>query len=350
MKILTVKLGHLGDTLLLTPTLRFLAQKFPGARVDAMVRSGCEVMLRGNPDVTHVLPVGSPERSQRTPGRELRESAQAFRTVACGARYDYTFDLSLSDRAKWWTLLSRARVRVANRHTLRGSRWGRIFTGLSDFDWGPHHQVLHDFRTVADFIEPGAQPGPLRFYPQVDEPALKSKLPWVAGLKDFVVIHPTSRWPFKQWLPERWAVVADALARRGMQVVLSCGPSSRETDYINAILAAAQVGHLATRGQTSLHELGWLLGRARLFLGVDTVGMHLAAAMQTPSVALFGPSSEWSWHPWQCRHELVLGACPCKAKRWFTCDKNRPYPCMEAITAEQAFQAAANVLEARPVP
>jgi heptosyltransferase III len=93
--------------------------------------------------------------------------------------------------------------------------------------------------------------------------------------------------------------------------------------------------------------MGLLLGRAKLFLGVDTVMMHLAAAMQTPSVALFGPSSEWSWHPWQCRHEMVLGACSCKATRRFVCDKNKPYPCMEKITVD-AVMAAANKLLAPP--
>jgi len=130
--------------------------------------------------------------------------------------------------------------------------------------------------------------------------------------------------------------------------VLSCGPGDREREAVERIRAAARAGHASTAGALSLHELGALLGEARLFLGVDTVAMHLAAAMQTPTVALFGPSSEWSWHPWQCRHELVLGECTCKATRQFVCDKSRPYPCMERITAEAVLAAAARLLDGQP--
>jgi heptosyltransferase-3 len=344
VKILLVKLGHLGDTLLLTPTLRFLRQKFPDARLDVMVRSGCEVVLRGNPDVTNLLPVGSPEKENRSLGKELRESTHAFRLIACGGRYNYAFDLSDSDRAKFWVAASRARVRGFNDFPPLAGWRRRVFTHFSAFEWPREHQVLRDFRTVADIIEPAAQPGPMRFLPQVDEAGLKARLPVAGDVRPFGVIHPTSRWAFKQWLPERWAAVADGLAARGLKVIFSSGPAARETDFIQRILDAARERHFSTDGRTSLHELGWLLGRAKLFLGVDTVAMHLAAAMQTPTVALFGPSSEWSWHPWQCRHELVLGDCPCKARRTFDCDKSRPYPCMERITVEAVLSGADKLL------
>ncbi len=344
MKILLVKLGHLGDTLLLTPTLRFLRQKFPAARLDVMVRSGCEVVLRGNPDVTNLLPVGSPEKANRSLSKELRESTAAFRLIACGGRYDYAFDLSDSDRAKFWVTASRARVRGFNDFPpLIGWR-RKLFTRFTRFEWARDHQVHRDFRTVADIIEPSAQPGQMRFVPQVDEASLRARLPWVSAPGGFAVIHPTSRWAFKQWVPERWTAVADALAERGLQVVFSCGPAARETELVNGILATAREKHFSTDGQLSLHELGWLLGRTRLFLGVDTVAMHLAAAMQAPTLALFGPSSEWSWHPWQCRHELVLGDCPCKARRVFECDKSKPYPCMERITVEAVLAGADKLL------
>ena len=347
VKILLFKLGHLGDTLLLTPTLRFLRQKFPDARLNVMVRSGCEVVLRGNPDVSNLLPVGSPEKHNRSLTKELAESSRAFSRIALAGRYDFAFDLSNSDRAKFWVALSRAHVRGFNDFPPLAGWRRKIFTRFTRFEWPHEHQVLRDFRTVADVIEPAAQPGPMCFVPQVDVTALKAKLPVADGTHAFAVIHPTSRWAFKQWVPERWSAVADALAQRGLKVVFSCGPAARETELVNNILAAARERHISTDGQLSLHELGWLLGRTRLFLGVDTVAMHLAAAMQAPTLALFGPSSEWSWHPWQCRHELVLGDCPCKARRVFECDKSKPYPCMERVTVE-AVLAGADKLLASP--
>jgi heptosyltransferase-3 len=75
--------------------------------------------------------------------------------------------------------------------------------------------------------------------------------------------------------------------------------------------------------------------------------MHLAAAMQTPIVALFGPSSEWSWRPWQCDHELVLGDCECKRTRKFVCNKTKPYPCMQGIAMEQVMEAVGRMFGKR---
>jgi heptosyltransferase-3 len=344
VKILLVKLGHLGDTLLLTPTLRFLKQKFPDAQLDVMVRSGCEVLLRGNPDVAEILPVGSPEKHNRSLTKELCESSHAFARIALSSRYDFAFDLSNSDRAKFWAALSRARVRGINQMPPVTGWRARLFTDFTHFNWGKEHQVLRDFRTVADLVEPSAQPGPLRFHPQAEASELRAKLPWLDTLGEFAVVHATSRWAFKEWLPERWAAVADALKRRGFNVVFSCGPGERELALVKVIQAQAKETHFSTEGKISLHELGWLLDRARLFLGVDTVAMHLAAAMQAPTVALFGPSSEWSWRPWQCPHELVLGECACKRTREFVCDKSKPYPCMERITVAEALAKAEALL------
>jgi ADP-heptose:LPS heptosyltransferase len=109
---------------------------------------------------------------------------------------------------------------------------------------------------------------------------------------------------------------------------------ARHSEDLDAVLRQARRPYPSVRGQATLRELAWILRRARLFCGVDTVAMHLAAAVQTPVVALFGPSSEWSWRPWQTRHELALGPCACKQTRRFVCDRSRPYPCMEAITVE----------------
>jgi heptosyltransferase-3 len=315
LRILVVKLNHLGDTLLMTPALRLLRQRFPQAWIDVVVRSGGEAVLEGNPDVSQVMTV---------PG--WRALATVLRR-----RYAYAFDLSNSDRAKVLVLASGAEVRGINaRHGVHG--WRReVFNRVSMFDWAREHQVLRDFRTVADVLGVEAVPGPL-----VLETGVEVERPLAA----YAVIHPTSRWAYKQWLPERWAAVADFLAeKRGLQVLFSHGPG----ESVDAILEKSRIPHLKRTG-LSLRQLGRLIQGASLFLGVDTVAMHVAAAVQAPTVALFGPSSEWSWHPWQVRHALVLGECTCKATRQFVCDKSRIYPCMERIETAAVCAAAEKLL------
>lgn len=317
MKLLLAKLNHLGDTLLLTPTLRALRQKYPGARIDVVVRPGCEAVLEGNTDASRVIP-----------------SKGAWKDVI-GARYDYAFDLSNSDRAKALIALSGARVRAINDwHAELG--WKRaLFNRFTRFEWAREHQVLRDYRAVADVV------GLPEVGPLVLDTSVEAPVP--AG--PYAVIHPVSRWSFKEWLPSHWAAVADRLKRRhGLEVVFSSGPAPREREYLEAILSATTEKHASTGGALTLRQLGRLIRGARLFAGVDTVAMHIAAAVQAPVVALFGPSSEWSWRPWQTRHELVLGPCSCKVTREFVCDKSAIYPCMAAITTEQVSDAAARLL------
>lgn len=345
MKLLLAKLNHLGDTLLMTPTIRFLRERYPDAQIDVLVRSGCEVMLQSNPDIDFLTGIARPEKQHRTWDKELKEFGTAFSRFFL-RRYDYAFDFSESDRAKLWLLLSASKRRCVNDgyDTLGNKRW--MVNRTSRFQWAREHQVLKDFNTVTDCMGLEGSPGPLRFHPQTTAAQLESKLPFLTKAGPLAVIHPTSRWVFKQWLPERWAAVADHLHReRGMTVVFTCGPDEQEQETVRRSLEAARESHHSTEGRIHLDEFGRMLGLAKLFIGVDTVAMHLAAAMQTPIVALFGPSSEWSWQPWQVPHELVLGPCECKQTRKFVCDKSRPYPCMQSIQPEQVLAAVDRLMQ-----
>lgn len=347
MKILLCKLNHLGDTLLLTPTIRFLKEKNPGAQIDVLVRSGCETILSCNPDVNNVIPVARPESSERTCQSAVSEFLNAFSKLFL-RRYDYAFDLSDSDRSKLWMLLSASKVRCVNDayNTLGRKRWA--VNRVSRFKWGREHQVLKDFQTILDCFSLTGDPGKLQFHTNGNESSVIEKLPYFSDIGKFIIIHPTSRWAFKQWDARRWSKVADILKREyNRNVIVTCGPDKREVAMARKILELAEEEHFTTEGRINLHELGWVISRAELFLGIDTVSMHLAAAVQTPIVALFGPSSEWSWRPWLCEHELVLGECDCKKTRNFICDKSKIFPCMERIQVKDVIDVACRLLAQR---
>lgn len=345
MRILLIKLKHYGDTLLLTPAIRAIHQQFPEAQIDVMVRSGCEIMLQGHPAISHIVPVAHPEKRRRSWRQSFQELLTALKLV-CRHRYDYAFDLSNSDRAKLWVVLSRARCRAINRKHRRLGWKARLFNQFSDYLYYWDHQVLKDFRTITDVMQIQAEPGPLEFHGQADAVALWAKLPDFSPQSPYAVIHPTSRWAFKQWFPQRWAEVADHLSlTHGFQIVFSSGPGVQETEYISQILKCVRRKHWTTLGKASIPELALLMKQARLFLGIDTMAMHLAAAVQVPIVALFGPTLEASWRPWQCPHELVLGPCECKKNRRITCHKNQIYKCMAAIEVKDVLAAAVKCLE-----
>jgi heptosyltransferase III len=344
VNFLLCKPGHIGDVLLLTPTIRFLRDRFPEARIDVVVRRGTEGVLDGNPDLSRLFLLPGSEDERGRGARRLRDTVRLVRGVV-GQRYDYAFDFANSDRSRLWMLLAGAKERCA--HNAYGELKGKahFYTFHSPFPWGPEHQALKDFRLVADALNVPGEPGPLVINTDLDAAPIRQRFPFLAESGPWVVIHPTSRWPFKQWLPDRWAAVAACLAETwGLRVVLSCGPDPREGEHLDQILRHAARPYPCIRGQATLRELAWILRQARLFCGVDTVAMHIAAAARTPVVALFGPSSEWSWRPWQTTHELALGPCSCKATRRFVCDKSRPYPCMEAITTSDVVDRIGRLL------
>jgi len=349
VKFLLVKLNHIGDTLLMTPTIRWLRDTYPDAQIDVVVRKGCEGVLEANADISHIFTIARPERSKR----KLLEQIKDFLHLISGIglrRYDYAFDLSNSDRAKLILFLSAAKHRGINRWHNPITGWKAfLFTDFSDYAWGSDHQVLKDFRTVTDILGLPAKPGPLQM--EVRDLLPKVRKRFGTRPKAYLHLHPVSRWSFKEWPPERWAKVLSLLLKKHtLQVVISSGPDPREiavTERIATILQRSGFPMpILTRGETTLRELGALIGDARVFLGVDTVAMHIAAAVHTPTVALFGPSDEWSWHPWQVPHKVVLGTCPCKQTRRFVCDRTLTPPCLEEIAVENVVSAARELLDA----
>ncbi len=318
MRVLIVKLRHLGDTLLLTPTLRFIKERFPDAQVDVIVRSSCEAIIETNPDVHRVFAIARPEAGQRTSLSSIRENVVLLLGV-CRTKYDFAFDLSDSDRAKVWVWLSRAQIRGFRRSGVPHSWKQKVFNRFDDLPLSSEHQVVKDFETVTRIMGVKGQPGPLKFYPKVDDLSLARRFSWLDSPKPFAVLHPTSRWTFKEWIPQRWAEVIDCVSSLGFNIVLSGGPDPRERETVSHIQKLTNVATVSIAGAVSLHEFGYILGRARLFLGVDTFAMHLAAAMQTPTVPLFGPSQLRAWTPWKNRAAVPPTICNCDGSQYRSC-------------------------------
>ena len=112
-------------------------------------------------------------------------------------------------------------------------------------------------------------------------------------------IHPVSRWFFKCWQDEKMASIIDYIqSQLRACVVLSCGPDEKEITKLKAIIKHCHTQPVNLGGQLTLKELAALSDKADLFFGVDSAPMHMAAALNTPVIALFGPSSAKFWGPW----------------------------------------------------
>jgi heptosyltransferase-3 len=303
MRLLFIKLKHIGDLLLLTPTLAAVRAAMPKAEITVVARRGTESILAGCPQVDCLLTGPAPEPDRRGPG-QLRQTLQLLRDLRA-ARFDHVFELGDNDRGRWLSVLSGARERTTvGWNPKLGPIWRTQFQHLPNFDWWSAHRVEKDFHTVAGVLSIGSEAGPLVF-----ERSRWESTPLQPN-RAYAVIHPATRWQRKQWPADRWIEVGRHLVERRLELMVSSGPDAAEVALANAIVKGIGSGATATEGKLSWPQLAGLIGSAKLFAGVDTAAMHLAAACQTPTVGIFGPSIDWQWSPWKCPHRVCAPPAP----------------------------------------
>jgi ADP-heptose:LPS heptosyltransferase len=174
------------------------------------------------------------------------------------------------------------------------------------------------------------------------------------GLRRFVMIAPVTGWPSRNWPEERYAALGDALARHhGCRIVLIGGPGDREA--VARVAAGMETEPVNAAGAFGFRTMGALVARASLLISGDTGPMHAAAAVETPYLALFGPTPTQDRVPLVGAGRALAHSVPCGP-----CDKKRcgntgddVLRCLRLITVDEAFAAASGLLAGsarRPLP
>lgn len=344
MRLLFIKLKHIGDALLLTPTLTAVKARHPDSEIWVVVRKGTEGILAGCPAIDHLLTTSAPETGKRS----LKDSLGGLALVRQlrRQRFDYAFELSDGDRGRWLAWLSGARERVATRVYTR-INWiaRRAITRFSATDWLPGHRVEKDFLLVKEALGlEGAAPA------LVFDRERTRVWPPAEGLGDFAVLHPGTRWKRKRWPFAHWLALGRHLQSRGLKLIISAGPDAEEREDAARLQSELGAGTLSTDGQTDWTQLAGLLHRARLFAGVDTAAMHLAAACQCPTIAVFGPSIVKFWRPWRVPFRIVTTPEAAAAQNAPDYLDAVPRLSCERVEVRDAILAADELLAARTEP
>ena len=164
-----------------------------------------------------------------------------------------------------------------------------------------------------------------------------------------ICIHPGAGAASKVWRGDNWAEVADKLAQATDGEVIFTGTAG-EGAIIDEISARMNLGAINIAGSTSVGQLAALYRRALMVLGPDSGAMHIAAAVHTRTVALFGPADPIEFAPWgDPRRQVVVTSAitcrPCRILDW-RADDHDYHPCVRDITVEQVLAAARRVLGA----
>lgn len=304
MRILFIKLLHIGDNLLLTPTIVATKERFPDAEIWVAVRRGTEGILAGCPEIDRIVTTARPEEGRRTWsdfGKDLATLAEIAVTP-----FDYAFELGDNNRGRILAAASTAKVRCTNSYERPegiplSPSWKRRFNRLVTTGHGPVHQVLRDYHAVRATLGLPGDPPRMRFAREAMHP--HALVGAITG--KYAVVHAATRWASKSWPLDRWKQVIAELLERFPQVVISCGPNPREIAEAEMLREGFGDRVLSTEGKASWTQLAGLLASASLFVGVDTAAMHLAAAVQCPSVILFGHPPAYQFRPWKCPHRVV---------------------------------------------
>lgn len=344
-RALVVMLRHHGDVLLASPVLAALKLQAPKVEIDALVYDDTAPMLEGHPALARLHLVG---RSWKKDGFLSRFAQERRLHGALRARgYDLIVHLTEQPRGAWLARSLGARYSVAPVVRDRGAFWARSFTHLYPLARnGRRHKVeanLDALRRIG--VQPGMEERRLLFVPGAAAEASIAAALAAEGISErgFVHVHPASRWSFKCWTVERNAELLDRLSATH-RVVVTAAPEPDEMSMIGKILSKTTSKPVNLAGKLSIKELGALTGRARLFVGVDSMPMHLAAAMGTPAVALFGPSGEQEWRPWRVAHRVVTTNHPCRPCGNDGCGGGKVSECLTTLGVDEVHAAAQDLL------
>jgi heptosyltransferase-3 len=325
-RVLVVKLRHLGDVLLTTPVYRAIKKACPNAEITACVFKGTEEMLDNNPDVKNCMTVPKSRAFE-----QMRQQGN-FLADLRRARFDLAIDLTGSDRAAILTRLTGARLRwgPARKKGFLGKKL--CYTQTVIFPRNVH--VVEQQKSFLNTFGIENEKPELFFFVSDENRSAVRKL--VGSETDLVHVHPVSRIMKKCWPAPFMATFLNSLGRRGLKPVLTASPDPVELNFIKDLVPLLEVPHFNLSAKLSLSELGALSEASRLFVGVDSAPMHIAAAVGTPVIGIFGPSSETLWAPW-CEKKLVLSrALPCR----LPCKNKRSCPhieCLRAMTPEMVM-------------
>lgn len=333
-RVLVVKLRHIGDVLMMTPMLRALKDAMPEAEITAVVPDGMEDLLAHNPCVNEILTFRK--------GSGLIEDLKLLKSLR-DKKFNIAINMTEGDRGAIMCLASGAKIRIGADPKGKGF-WGkgRLFTSLVPQRWD-RHRALMDLEMVGPLgISPSGQK--LELYTSGQDDEYVRGLLADQGISEdgpIATVHPTSRWLFKCWNDKSVAEIIDYLQAKGLRVIMTSGPDKKEMQKANAIADFAKTKPVNLSGLLTLGQFASLLKMSRLFFGVDSAPMHMAAAVGTPVVALFGPSDSRVWAPFTDKARVVTkkDMFPCLPCRKDGCGGSKKSDCLETITVQEVVCA-----------
>lgn len=299
-RILVIKSRNIGDVLLTSSLISTLKQRYPKAEISALVKPGTEAMLINHPDLVRVLTYPRQNHDQNRLGFMIHDLS--WQRGLKRYRFDLCINTTEGERGALTARLAGIPVRIGLPLT-RNSGWRKnlLTHVVPPIARSGRHTVIQNLDILG---LPLAEQNRQVTIQVLDENRTQVAHLLMINKRDtrlpLVWVHAASRWFFKCWSNNHMATVIKHIQNAGAQVVLTSGPDDRERYQVQSILnlCTCQQKPMDLSGRLSLTDLMALAETSDMFFGVDSAPMHIAAALDVPVVALFGPSGAFDWGPW----------------------------------------------------
>ena len=346
-RVLIIRPDHLGDMLLTTPAIQALKRARPDLEIHVLCGPWCADLLAHYPEIDRALtlpfPAFSREAAGANPWSLALKSARKLRAIG--------YDCAIIMRPDhWWGALLAWLAGIPQRIGYDKPSLKPFLTRALALE--DQHAVEQSLRLAGSLLRaPPSSDTRLEFpHRAADSDFIDARLAaWgIASDRRVICIHPGSGAPSKLWLAEKWAEVADAVAESCKAEILFTGTAA-EKAMIDEIAVKMKTQAHSLAGETGVGQLAALYRRSLAVLGPDSGAMHLAAAVHTPTVALFGPADPLEFAPWgdRQRHAVVASdiACrPCRILDWRG-DSPDFHPCVRDISVAHTLDATRRVLQ-----
>ncbi len=346
-RVLVMRPDHLGDVLFCTPALHALRTAWPTAHITALVGPWGAGILQHSTAIDELRTLPFPGFTRQAGQRPWQPYQLLWRT-AQRLRAD-RFDLAIVLRFDhWWGAWLAQLASVPQRIGYAVAECEPFLTHAVPYQAGRHEVTQNLALIEAATGQPCTAPARLTVAVTAAAQAWVHTWRAAAGLTEqpYAVIHPGAGAPVKLWPAAAWAAVIDGLRNRGLPVVLTGSPA--EQDLVAVITSQVHSPVHTLVGATDLDQLAALMQQSRLAVGLDSGPMHVAVAVGTPTVHLYGPVAASTFGPWgdPARHRVLTSdwACvPCN-RLDFGAAELPQHPCVRAIEARAVLEAIDDVI------
>jgi lipopolysaccharide heptosyltransferase III len=345
-RVLFIRIRNLGEAVLDTANLRALKRWRPDLQITTLVESIYTDLYAADPDLKAIaLARGTGDK------RSSFESRFGVIRKVRRKKFAAVVNLHGGPTSAQLTYLSGANHRVGAEHFRHTYAYNlRIPSAEEILGRKDLHTVEYQFGQFKWLGLPAEEPSPthLHVVPQMRETAFNKLVEaGVEPTQPYAVLAPTSQFYTKRWMPERYAALGEQLKSRGFQVVMTGAPTTEQTLQLATVqnfIDPCTNLRSAALSSLSIGELVAVIAGSKLFVGNDGGPAHIAAAVQTPLVVLFGPASSARWRPWSARSELVQNYFPCNPCAMYSCEAFDEPECIRSITFDQVMKAINRVL------